>query len=224
MWVRLGGPSRTIKDVSIQSLGRLQPARGVLAGGRVRPPRGRESTQLPQSSRRKRAPRGLSGRSGGVRCRTEGHRRASRMTAPPGSPAGTGIAAHPGEAALVNATVPKGEQRPLDDTPPSPVAPGEEDVPTRERLERPLQKTKPPGTTRGASSFCRPEPGDQYMSPPMPRGPPGMSAFSFSGISRTIASVVSIRAAMLAAFCKAVRVTLVGSMIPASNMSTHLPV
>src|SRR5712692_5987295 len=63
---------------------------------------------------------------------------------------------------------------------------------------------------------------DQYMSPPMPR--PAAAAFSFSGSSCTSASVISMSAAMLAAFCRAVRVTLVGSMMPASNMSTHLPV
>src|SRR5581483_11900453 len=39
-----------------------------------------------------------------------------------------------------------------------------------------------------------------------------------------ITSVVSIRPAMLAAFCRAERVTLVGSTIPALTMSTNSPV
>ncbi len=44
-------------------------------------------------------------------------------------------------------------------------------------------------------------------------GPAGIAGFS-SGISQTMASVVSARAAMELAFCSAVRVTLVGSMTP----------
>src|SRR6476661_7229357 len=44
---------------------------------------------------------------------------------------------------------------------------------------------------------------------------------SSSSILVTITSVVSISPAMLAAFSKADRVTLVGSTIPASNMSTY---
>src|SRR4029453_9000855 len=59
------------------------------------------------------------------------------------------------------------------------------------------------------------------MSPP----PPGMGgAFSFSGFSATTASVVRNRAAIDAAFCRAERVTLVGSMMPALNMSSYSPV
>ena len=46
----------------------------------------------------------------------------------------------------------------------------------------------------------------------------------FSGISEIMASVVSIRPAMEAAFCSAVRVTLVGSMTPALTRSSYLPV
>ena len=42
-----------------------------------------------------------------------------------------------------------------------------------------------------------------------------------AGWSATIASVDRIKAATLAAFCKAERVTFVGSTIPASIMSTH---
>src|SRR2546425_8658927 len=55
----------------------------------------------------------------------------------------------------------------------------------------------------------------QYIPPP-----PGMPAGLFSpspGISQTIASVVRSRDAMDAAFCKAERTTLVGSMTPAST-------
>ena len=47
---------------------------------------------------------------------------------------------------------------------------------------------------------------------------------SSSSILVTRTSVVSIRPAMLAAFCKAERVTLVGSTMPALNMSTYSPV
>src|SRR5689334_18952734 len=48
----------------------------------------------------------------------------------------------------------------------------------------------------------------------MPPGPPG-AGFSFSGSSVINASVVSKRAEIEAAFCSAVRVTLVGSTTPA---------
>src|SRR5262245_42409125 len=47
---------------------------------------------------------------------------------------------------------------------------------------------------------------DQYIGGPPPPGP--RAAFSFSGISETSASVVSIKPAMDAAFCRAERVTL----------------
>ena len=49
--------------------------------------------------------------------------------------------------------------------------------------------------------------------PPMPPMPPpgGIAGSSFFGASATMASVVIIRPAMEAAFCNAVRVTLVGS-------------
>lgn len=58
--------------------------------------------------------------------------------------------------------------------------------------------------------------------------PPGIvapAAFFFSsGSSATTASVVSSRLAIEAAFCKAERVTLVGSMTPALPMSSYSPV
>ena len=47
---------------------------------------------------------------------------------------------------------------------------------------------------------------------------------AFSGLSATTASVVRKSAAMEAAFCSAVRVTLAGSMMPAAIMSTYSPV
>ena len=60
----------------------------------------------------------------------------------------------------------------------------------------------------------------QYI-PPMP--PPGIDgAFSGSFFSTTTASVVSRRLAMDAAFWSAVRVTLVGSITPASTRSSYL--
>ena len=58
---------------------------------------------------------------------------------------------------------------------------------------------------------------DQYMPPPMP--PPAGAAGSGAGISVTTLSVVSRVAATEAAFCKALRVTLVGSMMPLSIIS-----
>ena len=45
-----------------------------------------------------------------------------------------------------------------------------------------------------------------------------------SGISEMSASVVSMSEAMDAAFCKAVRVTLVGSMTPAFTRSSYCSV
>src|SRR6266403_1161356 len=58
--------------------------------------------------------------------------------------------------------------------------------------------------------------------PPMPPG--GIAGvFSFSGISVTSASVVSNRPAIEAAFCNALRVTLVGSTMPAFTRSTYSP-
>ncbi len=56
----------------------------------------------------------------------------------------------------------------------------------------------------------------------MPSGPwpPGAGAGFFSGISQIIASVVSISDAIDAAFCNAVRVTLVGSMTPEATRSS----
>ena len=57
----------------------------------------------------------------------------------------------------------------------------------------------------------------QYMS-----SPPCAAAAGFSslGFSATRASLVSSRVATLAAFCRAVRVTLVGSITPALTMSS----
>ena len=66
-------------------------------------------------------------------------------------------------------------------------------------------------------------PGDDYIIPPMPPIPPagiwGMAGLS-SGASPTIASVVRTRAAMEAAFWRAVRVTFAGSTMPALIMSS----
>src|SRR6267154_2599736 len=61
---------------------------------------------------------------------------------------------------------------------------------------------------------------DQYI-PPMPP-PPGIGGiFSFSFFSTTTHSVVRSSPAMDAAFCSAVRVTLVGSMTPAATRSSY---
>src|SRR6266550_2021830 len=60
----------------------------------------------------------------------------------------------------------------------------------------------------------------QYI-PPMPP-PPGIEGiFSFSFFSTTTHSVVRSSPAMDAAFCSAVRVTLVGSMTPAATRSSY---
>jgi hypothetical protein len=60
--------------------------------------------------------------------------------------------------------------------------------------------------------------GQKSMPPPMPR--PDIAGAAFSGVSATIASVVMRSAAIEAAPCRARRMTLVGSMMPAFTMST----
>src|SRR5207342_3922558 len=64
---------------------------------------------------------------------------------------------------------------------------------------------------------------NQKSMPPMPPMPPPPwpppIGSSFFGSSDTIASVVIMRPAMEAAFCSAVRVTLVGSRMPMASMS-----
>lgn len=54
--------------------------------------------------------------------------------------------------------------------------------------------------------------------------PPGMAGASdcFFGTSATIASVVMSKPAIEAASCKAVRATLVGSMIPFDTMAPQI--
>ena len=70
-------------------------------------------------------------------------------------------------------------------------------VPSIEALDRGSGKTKGPGSRRGLEKTNRE---GQYM-PPIPPPPPGIAgAFSFSLISETRASVVSIRPATEAAF------------------------
>ncbi len=61
----------------------------------------------------------------------------------------------------------------------------------------------------------------QYIPPPMPPGGGPACLSSLSGISLTSASVVSRSEAMEAAFWSAVRVTLVGSITPASTRSSY---
>ncbi len=61
---------------------------------------------------------------------------------------------------------------------------------------------------------------DQKSMPPMPpMSPPGIAG-AFSGLSATTASVVRNSAAIDAAFWRAERVTLAGSMMPSAIMST----
>ena len=74
---------------------------------------------------------------------------------------------------------------------------------------------------RQPAACCRVSDRGQKSMPPAPM-PAG--SFSSLGISLTSASVVSSRLATLAAFCSAVRVTLVGSITPASKRSVYSPV
>ena len=68
------------------------------------------------------------------------------------------------------------------------------------------------------ANSCRPE--ARY------RTLPSTCRFFLSSLFRSVTSVsvVSISPAMLAAFCRAERTTFSGSMMPALNMSTYLPV
>src|SRR3990172_4801891 len=66
----------------------------------------------------------------------------------------------------------------------------------------------------------RPVPMAYYMGGMDGIPPP---SFSSSGFSTTIASVVSRRLEMLAAFCRAERTTLPGSTMPAFIISTNFP-
>ncbi len=70
-------------------------------------------------------------------------------------------------------------------------------------------------------AFCLGQQTTFYIMPSMPPMPPPMPAAGASsfGDSATMHSVVSIKPATEAAFCSAVRVTLVGSRIPISIMS-----
>src|SRR5690606_20119417 len=96
------------------------------------------------------------------------------------------------------------------------------------------RQTKDPRTRRGSDEAIRAgrsRPGLAtgllaYMPMPMPPMPPmsGMPPAGLSsGSSPTIAAVVSIRPAIEAAFCSAVRVTLVGSTTPSSTRSPYSP-
>src|SRR6185312_1078594 len=61
---------------------------------------------------------------------------------------------------------------------------------------------------------------DPYIIPLMSGMPPPAPAPSFSGTSATIASVVRMFLAIEAAFCRAERVTIAGSMMPSATRST----
>ena len=65
-----------------------------------------------------------------------------------------------------------------------------------------------------------------YIMPGMPLIPsmPAGMGFSSTGRSATMQSVVRMSEATEAAFCRAVRVTLVGSSTPISTMSPYTPV
>src|SRR6266516_3185199 len=69
--------------------------------------------------------------------------------------------------------------------------------------------------------LCVLQPRSAQYIPPMPP-PPGIAGiFSFSFFSTTTHSVVRSSPALDAAFCSAVRVTLVGSMTPAATRSSY---
>ena len=82
--------------------------------------------------------------------------------------------------------------------------------------------------TGGARAHPRPGPshhvGSDQKSMSPPPGIPPAGAFSFSGFSATMASVVRNRAAIEAAFCSAERVTFAGSTTPNLIMSPYSPV
>ena len=65
-----------------------------------------------------------------------------------------------------------------------------------------------------------------YIMPPAPPMAAASSEGSMPslGASETVASVIRIMAATEAAFCRAQRVTLAGSMTPISSMSPYSPV
>lgn len=63
-----------------------------------------------------------------------------------------------------------------------------------------------------------------FICVPSPAGYLLYAASSSSGMEQIMASVVSMREAMDAAFCRAVRVTLVGSITPAFTRSSYCSV
>src|SRR5690606_31153051 len=87
---------------------------------------------------------------------------------------------------------------------------------TKEKRGPESADSGPPRGSDQASAFAD---SDQYMSsiPPCPPAAP----FSSLGMSATRASEVSRRVATLAAFWRAERVTLVGSMMPALTRSVY---
>ncbi len=90
-------------------------------------------------------------------------------------------------------------------------------------LERsPRGRTKKKATADGGHKANEGPPGggrimDQKSASAMPAGE--RAGLSSAGASATVASVVRIRPATEAAFCSAVRVTLVGSITPISTRS-----
>src|SRR4029077_12278814 len=85
---------------------------------------------------------------------------------------------------------------------------------------------KRPGREPGPWHWCVAGGRDQKSIPPIPPpGPPGgMAGGCFFGTSATIASVVIRRPATELASCRAVRTTLVGSMMPFETILPYSPV
>jgi len=94
----------------------------------------------------------------------------------------------------------------------------EPSAPPGERRPRANKKNRSqaPGPGNGSRCYCC----VRFLVSISGPWPPGMGAGFFSGMSATMASVVSIREAMEEAFWSAVRVTLVGSITPATTRSS----
>ncbi len=105
--------------------------------------------------------------------------------------------------------------------PPSPRS-----LSTRCPASRNIYPLRPPRKRKGYEEAAplsgrrrqKPCSGAPYIMPPMP--PPGIAGISSSG-SATMTSVVTMRLPMEAAFCKAERETIVGSVTPAAMRSSY---
>src|SRR5699024_1018238 len=100
--------------------------------------------------------------------------------------------------------------------------------PVRARRESDMARAVP-APFRAPARLSSSSGGDQKPMPPIPPMPSMPAAASapaaaFSGLSATTDSVVRNRPAIEAAFCRAERVTLTGSLMPAASRSSYPPV